>query len=119
MLIDLDHSAGNLAHGAAGKLGGLLALKGGGSAAGREHTVAFKVQALAALHGYGAALNGYRTAASVEGKLALAGLYRDAFVGSSFLVDKAVMALNPPTPLAVIDASAPPAKITLACPKRI
>ncbi len=33
--------------------------------------------------------------------------------------DKAVMALNPPTPAGVIAASDPPASIMLACPSRM
>ena len=44
---------------------------------------------------------------------------RLAFSGSSLRVDKACIALNPPTPVAQTAASAPPATMTLALPRRI
>ena len=50
-------------------------------------------------------------------RLALNG--RDAFCGSSLRVERACMALKPPTPQAQIAASAPPATIALALPRRM
>ena len=44
---------------------------------------------------------------------------RDAVLGSSFLVERAIIALNPPTPLAVPAASEPPHTITSAFPNCI
>ena len=49
-------------------------------------------------------------------RLALNG--REACSGSSLRVDRACMALNPPTPQAQMAASAPPASITSALPRR-
>ena len=50
-------------------------------------------------------------------RLALNG--RDAVSGESLRVDKACIALKPPTPAAAIAASEPPDTITFALPRRI
>ena len=44
---------------------------------------------------------------------------REACSGSSLRVERACMALNPPTPVGQIAASAPPVTIALALPRRM